>query len=139
MKNKFAIVLLGIFLLLPISVQAVADNIPADTESQAVEDIVQTQQLDEDIQQEPQENVLQSTDAPFKQPLSKRKLIKKFLLAMFAVVISSAALYAGLSLYNNIRGNFRPKTKTSEGEITLETPNDIESAVKTFLEKTKWN
>ena len=57
---------------------------------------------------------------------------------MIAVIVSSMTLYYGLTLYNKIRDGYAPAIKTNEGETSLQNPDDMESAVRTFLEKTKW-
>ncbi len=77
----------------------------------------------------------------YKQPVSKKKIAKKFLLAMSGVAISSIILFILLSLYNKLRANFSENTiqPASEGEAPLETPDNLTDAVKTFLNKTKWN
>ena len=77
----------------------------------------------------------------YKQPVSKRKIAKKFLLAMLGVAVSSVLLYLILSLYNKIRDGFTtPRTETPpNGETSLVTPDNLIDAVKTFLDKTKWD
>ena len=74
----------------------------------------------------------------YKQPVSKRKIAKKFLLAMAGVGISSILLFALLSLYNKIRGGVSNQQTTPEGETSLVTPYSLEEAVRTFLDKTKY-
>ena len=136
MKNKLFGIILAIMLSLPITVWAV-DSTVETTEEPKTEEIAETQQLDEDIEtediQEPTELV-----SPYKQPISKKKIIKKFLLAMGGVLISSIILYGGLSAYNKVRDDVVKPVKTPDGETSLKTPCDTEEAVKTFLEKTKW-
>lgn len=76
----------------------------------------------------------------YKQPVSKRKIAKKFLAAMGGVLISSLALYFILSLYNKVRESFLDKEEfTKDVETSLETPDNLDDAVRIFLEKTKWN
>ena len=108
-------------LSLPITVWAV-DN----TENIGLEQTPIINNLDEDI-----------IDNEYKQPISKRKIAKKFLMAMGGVAISSFALFFLLTIYNKIRKNYE-QIKTPENETTLETPQDYSSAIKIFLEKTKW-
>ena len=57
---------------------------------------------------------------------------------MGGVLISSILLYSGLSAYNRLRDGIVKPVKTPEGETSLKTPEDMEEAVKTFLEKTNW-
>ena len=90
-------------------------------------------QLDEDIELEKD---IDSID--YKQPVSKRKIAKKFLLAMGGVTISSLALFILLSLYNKMRENFLNQIKTLDGKTSLEVPDDFENSIKTFLDQTSW-
>ena len=78
---------------------------------------------------------------PYKQPVSKRKVAKKFLAAMAGVGVSSILLYVTLSLYNKVRSSIIEAAKEipSNGETSLVTPESLTDAVKTFLEKTKWD
>ena len=121
MKNKIFSIIFSIILSLPITVWAV-DNV--ETVSSELAPVVN--QLDEDI-----------IDADYKQPISKRKIAKKFLMAMGGVTVSSFAIFFLLTIYNRIRERYSD-TKTSDGEVSLESPQDYNSAVKLFLEKTKW-
>ena len=121
MKNRIFSIILSIVLSLPIAVWAV-DN--AETVEQEPPPIVN--QLDEDI-----------NETEYKQPISKRKIAKKFLMAMGGVAVSSFALFFLLTIYNRIREGYG-QIKTPENETTLETPQDYNSAVKIFLEKTRW-
>lgn len=139
MKNKIFSIILSVFLLLPISVWAVEDTVQYDSETQqAIEDVMQNQQLDEDRAVVEQEQAAPADETPYKQPISKKKILKKFLLAMLGVVLSSFILYFGLTVYNRIRDGFPPEVKTPEGETPLTTPVDLQGAVKSFLDKTKW-
>ncbi len=125
--NRLFAIILTVLLSLPVSVWAVDDAVEI-TESAPV---VNT--LDEDIQLEEEE------ESQFKEPISKRKIAKKFLAAMGGVAISSFAIFFLLSVYNRVRENFVSQVKTPDGEISLETPDDLDSAVKTFLDKTDWS
>ena len=121
MKNKIFSIILSIVLSLPIAAWAV-DNI----EAVGQEPITPVTQIDENV-----------IDTEYKQPLSKRKIAKKFLLAMSGVGISSFLIFFLLTIYNRIRESYCD-VKTPDGEFSLETPTDLEKAVKNFLEKTKW-
>ena len=57
---------------------------------------------------------------------------------MFGVAISSFLIFAILSIYNKLRDGFSNKIRTPEGEVSLQTPNNMRNAVKTFLEITDW-
>lgn len=126
MKNKILALIVSIVLLSPFSVQAVEEEYTMLPEEPAP--IVNT--IDEDNE------VLETQ---FKQPVSKRKIAKKFLLAMAGVAVSSFSIFFLLTIYNRIREGFVQPTKTQDGEPSLETPDDLNGAVKTFLEKTNWN
>ena len=121
MKNKIFSIILLTFLSLPVPVWAVDKDVVLEQPS-----VVNT--LDAEIEQK--------TD--YNQPISKRKIAKKFLLAMSGVAISSLTIYFMLTIYNRIRDNYLNQVKTLDNETTLETPNNINSAVKIFLDKTNW-
>ena len=139
MKNKVLAAILFITLLFPAVTMAeepVADIVAQqEQEETVVADSITPANLDEDVVEQPQEEV---APTPFKKPISKKKILKKFLLAMFGVGVSSFLIFFVLSLYNRIRGKVTGVVKTPDGETSLETPEDIDSAVKTFLEKTDW-
>ena len=80
-----------------------------------------------------------TTKNMYKQPVSKKKIAKKFLLAMAGVAISSIFLYLALTLYNTIRKGLTKTVSTETKEASLETPDDMQSAIKVFLDKTNWN
>lgn len=92
-------------------------------------------------QETPAEQTVQTPESfTYKQPVSKRKIAKKFLLAMAGVGISSVLLFVLLSLYNRIRTGIVPnKQESPTGETSLVTPDNLQDAVRTFLEKTKWD
>lgn len=126
--NKLFVITLVILLSLPARVQAV-DNILDSTGQETV-----VTAIEDELKSETQVE----KETQFKQPISKRKIAKKFLVAMGGVAISSLALFFLLNLYNKIREGCIGQTKTLDGEISLETPCDIDSAIKTFLDKTDW-
>lgn len=126
--NKLFVITLVILLSLPVRVQAV-DNILDSTGQETV-----VTAIEDELKSETQVE----KETQFKQPISKRKIAKKFLVAMGGVTISSLALFFLLTLYNKIREGCIGQTKTLDGEISLETPCDIDSAIKTFLDKTDW-
>ena len=75
----------------------------------------------------------------YKEPVSKKVLVKKFIIAMLCVVGTSIFLYGTLSIYNKLRDGFVINGNSStEGEQPLDAPNDLTEAVKTFIEKTHW-
>jgi hypothetical protein len=127
--NKFFTIVLLCLLSLPVSVLA-EDNLSNVINDQAP--IVNT--LDEDLDMAVEKEVSEL----YKQPISKRKIAKKFLIAMGAVVASSILLFLILSLYNKIRENYYYQTQILDDETSLETPEDLNGAIKTFLDKTDW-
>lgn len=139
MKNRIIAIILVLFLSLPTIVSAVDEAAPATEEHAVVEDVVRNPQtLDEDLANSEQQesNTIQANS--YKKPISKRKLVKKFLLAMFSVAVSSFVLYFGLTMYNRIRTEILNEVKTPDGETSLESPDDLTSAVNKFLDKTNW-
>ena len=75
----------------------------------------------------------------FKQPVSKKKIALKFVIAMLCVGLSSFLIYVGLTLYNRIREGFAEQSYTNpENETSLTTPDNLQQAIKTFIEKTNW-
>lgn len=142
MKNKLILTIM--FLALLFQPPVLAEN-PAESPEQDTVRIEETSNeltntLDEEaVEQADDVTIKQENNGlPYKEPISKRKLAKKFLLAMFSVGVSSLILYFGLTVYNRIREGGPVKVKTLEGETPLTEPSDLESAVKTFLKKTKW-
>ena len=144
MKNKFILIILAIFISLSFTTVSVNGNNLAP-----IEDVVPIEELSSDVSadgtytddtmQESSINTVKSEqELPYKQPISKGKLFKKFLLAMFVTLLSSALLYLGLSMYNKIREGGAIQIKTPDGETPLSSPKDFGDAVKIFLNKTKW-
>lgn len=127
MNNKLFAIVLSVMLSLPISVWAVDDltvNLTSLPTANTLDDDAVGKGLESDNQ--------------YKQPISKRKIAKKFLAAMGGVAVSSFAIFFLLTVYNRIRENYVDQVHTPEGETSLETPDDINGAIKTFLEKTNW-
>lgn len=132
MKNKILTILLALFLTVPAfaELETVYDEAPSERISQTSETVSTQNELPE----------LTPTETfSYKQPVSKKKIAKKFVLAMLGVGISSIILYVILSLYNKMRNAVLSKPNQDEvSEAPLETPTNLSQAVKTFLEKTKW-
>ncbi len=136
LKNRIIFVYLIFALAAPIAVQG---EIFSEPLTPIQEESVQPVPVDTvEVEELPQEPVIQNN---FKQPVSKKKIAKKFLLAMSGVAISSIILFVLLSLYNKLRASFGGNAiqPPAEGEAPLETPDNLTDAVKTFLDKTKWN
>ena len=131
--NKLFAIILTLFLSLPISVWAVDENIQTENPTKIEESAPIVNSLDEDIveQEKNEEN-------QFKQPTSKRKIAKKFLAAMGGVGISSFAIFFLLTVYNRIREGFQDQINTTDAGTSLETPQNMNEAIKSFLDKTNW-
>ena len=91
------------------------------------------------------ENILETNldkeleEFAYKQPVSKRKIAKKFLMAMGGVAISSILLFILLSAYNKLRESLQnSSSQNSVNDVSLETPENLEQAIKSFLNKTNW-
>lgn len=130
MKNKIFLIMLSIALSLPITVWAV-DNVIDET----IEELpIVENTLDEDAIS-PDEII----NSDFKAPISKRKIAKKFLATMGGVAVSSFAIFVMLTVYNRVRERFEKPVITPDGETTLESPENLNDALKIFLDKTKWS
>lgn len=130
---KKLIIVISLILLLPVQVIGEPESI--QEENTVVESVIPQ---NEEIVKENIEEMQQET-LPYKQPISKKQMAKKFIIAMLCVGGASIFLYIALSLYNKIRDGFVNTTYgTDNGESLLETPQDIEEAVKSFVEKTHW-
>ena len=124
MKNRILIIVLSLILLLP-AVSFATENLLEEKELSVAEAV--------------EENKLEDTNyEQFKQPISKKKIVKKFLLAMGGVAVSSFGLFFILTLYNNMRERNLNKNFIDNNEESLETPADLNEAVKMFLNKTNW-
>ncbi len=132
MKNRLCILIMALALALPLYAEDVT-GLPENTSQPAV---VQTD--DEDLIQEEMPEAMKTQ---LKQPVSKRKVAKKFLLAMLGVGASSFFIYFGLTLYNKFRDGVLTVNNnvSSEEDTSLDTPSDLSEAVKTFIDKTTWN
>ncbi len=131
LKHKFFTILLMLTLISPVLAEEPQAQVPealTSVSQETTESLVQ--------------KALNTTEKiTFKQPVSKRKIAKKFLLAMAGVGISSILLFLILSLYNKVRESLGGSAKETPPEkiTSLTTPDDLTEAVKTFLEKTKWD
>ncbi|MCM1009271.1 MAG: hypothetical protein NC390_00135 [Fusobacterium sp.] len=61
--------------------------------------------------------------------------IIKFATVMFAVMLSSFAIFLGLSIWNAILR--RSRTKTIDYEATLKSPQSVDEAILLFIQKNK--
>lgn len=127
LKNKILTVFIALMLVSPV--------IAEETTGEALTPITETTQQESVAQQElPPVDTIQ-----YKQPVSKKKMAKKFLIGMGSVAVSSILLFLILTIYNKIRANIlAPKTEQTQGETSLVSPENLTDAVKTFLDKTKY-
>ena len=88
--------------------------------------------IDEDLAQ------VEEDPLEYKQPYSVKKIATKFGAAMAGVLVSSILLYLILSVYNSIRERLSSNSKGDNDKFSLETPEDLNSAIRTFLDKTNW-
>ena len=146
LKNKIFSIVLALALLMPAMVMAEdiysnilnppqAVEVPL-TQTSATEPVQSDDLAVQNEKQAVQEPAVKSDG--FKQPISRKKIAKKFLLAMAGVLISSLLIFFILTFYNRLREKFLNQIKTPEGETSLETPDDLEGAVRSFLDKTNW-
>ncbi len=84
------------------------------------------------------QNLPVDTPLQTKQPMSRRELAMKFIIAMLAVGASSVMIYVLLSIYNRfIYGTPTAPDKRSEDD-EYKTPNNMKDALDNFYKKTKW-
>ena len=139
MKNRMLVMIMALALALPVYSLQEEGVMPAQENAveqvQTDENIVQK---DEVVDNVPEEKIL--TKESFKQPTSKRRVAKKFIIAMLSVGISSFIIFAVLSLYNKFRDSFSqtPMLDKKEEPSSLETPDNLNDAVKSFLDRTHW-
>jgi hypothetical protein len=142
-KNKIFVILIAISLALPVLAIDEAEN-PVLQDNTEIVNTETVNTIEEPLlQTDNAEEKTSVMDSVYKQPISKRKVAKRFLLAMFGVVASSVIIFLGLSLYNKFRellfGGNKSSTLNEDKEPSLETPDDIVGAVKSFINKTKWD
>ena len=141
LKNKILTIVMALVLVAPtISVHKSIDKVGAlmlfpPYSVAFAEGIEQVAENTENVGWEDQD----ASTIPYKQPVSKKKMAKKFLMAMGGVAISSVLLFVFLTIYNKIRASIlAPKNDQQSGETSLVTPETLTDAVKTFLDKTKY-
>ena len=128
LKNKILTIVIALMLVSPV--------IAEEATGEALMPIAETTQ--ENIQTT-QEELPQLDTIPYKQPVSKRKMAKKFLIGMGSVAVSSILLFLILTVYNKVRESIlAPKQDQQSGETSLVTPESLTEAVRTFLDKTKY-
>jgi len=143
LKNKFITILMVLALVCPIGFQSscIYAEPPEGTETTEIVEDIQQSNIDEETAvttDTAQINDNIANNDTFKQPISKKKIAKKFLLAMFGVAVSSFLIFFVLTLYNKVRCRVTNRVKTPEGETTLKTPDNINEGIQIFLKKTQW-
>ena len=114
MKNKSKIFLISLVLVLALCVV----QVPSFASKQA-----------------PQK-VQKEISALTKEPVSKKKIAFKFIMAMLGVATSSVIIYVGLSIYNKL---FHSHSADVVGLNKLRTPENFKESFEVFLEKTNWD
>ena len=137
-------------LVLPLSVSAVDESLipieepvyveqtaetAEDFHNQEIEDI---QNISPEVEAQTPEVKKEDTQLPYKQPISKKKLIKQFFKAMLLLGIFAFIIFYGLTFYKKFKESDTVQIKTPDGKTPLTEPDDLESAVNIFLDKTKW-
>ncbi len=142
MKNKIIAIAIALTFIMPSYAIIEQENIVQEEQQ------VETQTTDNDTVYNDSNDVEQQSvldkelvSNPYKQPISKRRIAKKFLAAMFGVIASSVLIYVGLSVYNRIREGYSGTRNMTvqNNDSSLETPDNLTDAIKTFLDKTNWN
>ena len=140
LKNRVCIILLIVSLILPVYAE-LDEDIIENKNTGSFEEVTLNEQsgIEQDsdlINQESAPKTLISNQ--YKNPTSKKVIIKKFLFAMFGVLLSSFLIFAGLSVYNKIRKGILEQIMPADSDSSLSIPGDINEAVKGFVERTKW-
>ena len=140
--NKLFAILIMISLALPVAAIGEQEAVPVNPNSENLEVLTESEidELNSNSSKGIEEvSVPEALPNRFKQPVSKKKLAKKFIIAMLCVAGTSIFLYAALSAYNKLRESITAQgIVPTEGEQPLETPSDLTDAIKTFIEKTHW-
>ena len=132
LKNRILTIFIVLMLVSPVFAETSA------TAGEGLTPIVENT-LPENAVATTQEELPSVDTIPHKQPVSKKKIAKKFLMAMGGVALSSILLFLILTLYNKIRTGFlAPKAEQTNGETSLVTPENLTDAVRIFLDKTKY-
>lgn len=141
LKHKILVLILTLTITSPVfsepeSMQGILPQAIQKEQMGTIEPLDQTKQNTVEELPSPSQTI------SYKQPESRRKVAKKFLLAMSGVAISSILLFLILTIYNKMRevlGFGQKEVLPKEDMTSLTTPDNLEDAVRTFLEKTKWD
>ena len=137
-KNKFVIIITCLILTVPAFSEEVALQ-QTDTNT-VYEKVIPNEAVNTDEISDTTSSVEEVPAVlPYKQPVNKKKIVKKFLFAMLGVGLSSVIIYIGLTIYNKIREGFSSKTAISSNKTSLTIPDTTNEAIKSFLDNTKWD
>ena len=120
MKNKIKQFILSIFVVL-----ALTCTIPVQVNADTAQQPAQTDSVQAPIQFQT------------KQPIGKKQIALKFILAMVGVATSSIIIYVLLSLYNKYFYGNSKTSASNEVDEEFKTPTNLKDAVNIFLKKTK--
>ena len=141
-KQRFLIIIISCFLMFS---ACYAENIQSEYDYLPIveQNTYETPKQDETIQSENLDTIPPVLEQQpvhiYKEPISKKKLAKKFIIAMICVAGASILLYVILTLYNKLREIVKVQDSDEPANTTsLDTPSDITEAVKSFVEKTRW-
>ena len=151
LKNKIIITLIVFSLCIPVlALDETINSTELQSSNSGIETVEQSSILSEkNVKDADSPKVEKSGDAvalteesniiPYKQPSSRKKILKMFLMAMLGVAGSAILLSAILSIYNRVvYGKESTRSELKRGESQLETPETINEAVKSFVDKTTW-
>lgn len=116
-KNKFKSSL--IFMVFVTALLCLPLQLPSYADTQAA--------LDKDIA------------AVTKEPVSKKKIAFKFIMAMLGVATSSIVIYVGLSAYNKLFKSQSASVIGLNNIKSLKSPENFRESINLFLEKTNWD
>ena len=138
MKNKFVIIITCLILAVPAFSEEM--TVPQTDNSTIYEEVIPNEEANTDEVSNTTSSVEEVPAVlPYKQPVNKKKIVKKFLFAMLGVGLSSVIIYIGLTIYNKIREGFSSKTAISSNKTSLTMPDTTNEAIKSFLDNTKWD
>lgn len=140
--NKFFAILIMCSLSLPVTAGELEEPDFGSQSTENFETVTQeaVNELNQNVREPENSYVPEALPSKYKEPVSKKTLAKKFIIAMLCVAGTSIFLYGSLSLYNKLREALSLQANLPpEGETPLTPPADLAEAVKTFVDKTNWN
>lgn len=113
------------------------ESFAADSQAPAVQTASTEKQIDQDVKKPatiPEKNAYAVTHM---EKTGFKYAVAKFLIAMFGVLVSSLAIFAGLRIYKKFILQKDTKYANIDYDKTLETPKDFKEAINLFLNKTR--